>query len=517
MVSLSSISTLRGPGFALYGRLVDALSDPQRRYRTVAGLALVYGLVWAAYAIVAKSSQGLNADMAEMLVWSRELGLGYPKHPPLLAWVLAVWFAVFPLADWAYYLLSGLTLGAGLYAAFLAAGIWLDGAKRAAVPFVLALIPFYNFLGLKFDQNSALIPLWGLTIWAFMRSIEDRRLLYAALAGLFAAAAMLTKYWSAFLVLSLALAVLADRRRSAYFRSPAPWITVLVGALAVAPHAYWLWRESFPPLTWVATRRVSASAWDALRSLGEYSFGTLAYAGVAIVVVLLFVRPSAAAFRDGLCPRDSDRRTAAIAFWGPILVPIAVALGSGTNLLSLWNIPALNLLPVMLFGSPKLTVTRDQVARIAGVAAVVPLIALLAAPVVAFATLRTGVENDAAYARPAAAAVEAAWKRMTAQPLKVLAGPFGLVSTAAAYLPDRPATFADFSSYLSPWLQPDRMGRDGMAIVCPVRDQWCTDSMRILTQQAGGGQQSEIELTPRWLGFAGSPQRFAIGIVPPRP
>jgi hypothetical protein len=41
--------------------------------------------------------------------------------------------------------------------------------------------------------------------------------------------------------------------------------------------------------------------------------------------------------------------------------------------------------------------------------------------------------------------------------------------------------------------------------------------MRILTQQAGGGQQFEIELTPRWLGFAGSPQRFAIGIVPPRP
>ena len=56
--------------------------------------------------MIAKSAQDLNADMAEMVVWTRELALGYPKHPPLLAWILWAWFKVFPLADWAYLLLA---------------------------------------------------------------------------------------------------------------------------------------------------------------------------------------------------------------------------------------------------------------------------------------------------------------------------------------------------------------------------------------------------------------------------
>ena len=198
-------------------RLVDALCDPARRHRAMIALAAAYGIAWAVYAVIAKSSQDLNADMAEMVIWAHEPALGYPKHPPLLAWIFAGWFAVFPQADWAYYLLSGVTLGAGLTFAFMLAGAWLDGEKRAAVPFLLAAIPFYNFIGLKWDQNSALIPLWALTMWAFMRSLDTRHPGWAVLTGLAGAAALLTKYWSVFLIAGIALAALFDRRRNAYF------------------------------------------------------------------------------------------------------------------------------------------------------------------------------------------------------------------------------------------------------------------------------------------------------------
>ena len=70
---------------------------------------LGYGALWFVYGVIAKSSQDLNADMAEMVVWTRELALGYPKHPPLLAWILWAWFKIFPLADWAYILLAVVT------------------------------------------------------------------------------------------------------------------------------------------------------------------------------------------------------------------------------------------------------------------------------------------------------------------------------------------------------------------------------------------------------------------------
>jgi hypothetical protein len=69
----------------------------------------------------------------------------------------------------------------------------LDGEKRAAVPFRLAAIPFYNFVSLKLDHNAALVPLWALTTWAFMRSLDTRRIGWAVLFGLAASASLLTK------------------------------------------------------------------------------------------------------------------------------------------------------------------------------------------------------------------------------------------------------------------------------------------------------------------------------------
>src|SRR6476469_7264940 len=107
-------------------RLVEGLADPARRRRTALVFALGYGALWFVYGVIAKSSQDLNADMAEMVVWTREPALGYPKHPPLLAWILFVWFKVFPLADWAYLLLAVVTVSAGIFLAIELCSEWLS-------------------------------------------------------------------------------------------------------------------------------------------------------------------------------------------------------------------------------------------------------------------------------------------------------------------------------------------------------------------------------------------------------
>ncbi len=496
-------------------RLVDALGDPARRRRTALGLVIAYAAAWTLYGIIAKSSQDMNADMAEMVVWARELALGYPKHPPLLGWVVFAWFSVFPLADWAYTLLAVVTVSAGIYLAFELAGEWLDGEKRGAVPFLLALIPFYNFLGLKFDQNSALIPLWALAMWAFVRSLRTCHLAWAALAGLAAAGAMLVKYWSVFLAVALALAALFDRDRRAWLRSAAPWVTAGVFLLVVAPHAIWLVSENFPPIRWVATRRTAGSALDFFTSLGEYLGGTLGYAVVPLLLGLILLRPPLPAVLDTWFPRDA-RRTAALLFWIPILLPVLIALPLGTRLLSLWNAPAYNLLPVMMLGSALIVVARLSVVRMATVAVTVTVLALLASPIVAYATLKAGVENHAAYARLVMQAAEREWRATTTKPLRLVAGPFVLVSTAAFYGSDKPSTFADFSAYLSPWADDARIAREGMAILCPADFAHCLQVMANY-QAAYGGRRAELTLARRWLWFESAPARFVVATIPPRP
>jgi 4-amino-4-deoxy-L-arabinose transferase-like glycosyltransferase len=500
-----------------FAGLIDGLCDPARRRRVALGVVVAYAAVWTLYGVIAKSSQDINADMAEMVVWAREPALGYPKHPPLLAYVVKLWFSVFPFADWAFTLLAVVTVAAGVYLACELAGIWLVGAKRAAVPFLLMVIPFYNFLGLKFDQNSALIPLWALAMWSFLRSLQSGHAGWAALAGLAVAAAMLTKYWSVFLVAALALAALADHRRGAYFRTAAPWVTAFVFVLIVLPHAVWLVQENFPPLTWITSRRGANSVADLLRSFAVYIGGTVGYAALSLLLVAFLFRPPHAATRDSWFVWDAIRRPATILFWTPLVLPIVASFTARTNLQSIWNAPALNLLPVMMLMSSTVVVSRIAVGRLAAIVTALTLVILACSPLVAFAILKIGVENNASYTRLAAAAAERLWRETSDRPLRLVAGPFTLASSAAFYIADEPSAYSDFSRYLSPWVDDARLAREGVAIICPADDVVCLKGMDSLAARGPAGKRTEVTLTRHWLGFDSEPRRFVIATVPPRP
>ena len=172
------------PGQALMGRfmgrlvepLLDALTDPSRRERTVVAVLMAYVGLWTLYGTLAKGSQDIHSDMSEQFALSRELAWGYPKHPPLGMAIVRVWFAVFPAADWAYYLLAMVTAGLALWIAWRLSARFLDGEKRVVGLALLTLVPFFNFHALKFNQNTVLLPLWAATTLWFLRSFETRRL-----------------------------------------------------------------------------------------------------------------------------------------------------------------------------------------------------------------------------------------------------------------------------------------------------------------------------------------------------
>jgi hypothetical protein len=215
-----------------------------------------------------------------------------------------------------------------------------------------------------------------------------------------------------------------------------------------------------------------------------------------------------------LLPHD-ERRVAAVLFWLPLLLPLLAALITGASLLSLWSTPALNLLPVMLLGSPLVVVPRIAVLRVASVITVLTLLFVAASPFVAFALLKSGVENNAAYARALMEAAEGEWHKTIDKPLKLIAGPFALVSSAAFYGRDQPSTYAHFSKYLSPWVNDERIARDGMAILCediPL----CLHFMEQVAAPFGGGRRADVTLTRRWLGSESAPKHFVILIVPPQ-
>ena len=386
-----SAMTIAGHGERLAERLTAALADPARRERWVVVVLIVYVVLWTIYAVIAKGSQDVHYDMAEQYALGQELAFGHAKHPPLVPAVVAAWFAIFPVADWAYYLLAVTTAALALWIAWRLSERFLDGEKRVVGLALLTLVPFFNFHALKFNQNTVLLPLWAGTTLFFLRSFETRNMLDAALAGVLAAAAIYGKYWSAMLLLGLGIAALTDPRRDAYFRSPAPWVTIAAGALVLAPHVAWLIANNFLPFSYAFATHSATSMLAVALSTLTYLLGAFAYVGVPVILALVALQPDRAAAHDMLWPATPERRLAVVAFWAPLLVPIVVALAARFSLTSLWTMSAWTLLPVVLLSSP-LTELKERFAPVIVAAAViVPCVMLAAAPGVAYWVHRTGV------------------------------------------------------------------------------------------------------------------------------
>ena len=89
-----------------------------------------YAATWTLYGGIVRSGQDLHPDMTELIAWSRDLSLGYLKHPPLAAWLVLVWFSILPLTDSSYYMLAMLMPTIALWIVWRLSADYLELDKR---------------------------------------------------------------------------------------------------------------------------------------------------------------------------------------------------------------------------------------------------------------------------------------------------------------------------------------------------------------------------------------------------
>ena len=496
-----------------FERFADALADPPRSHAAAAALIFGYVLLWWVYALIAKGSQDIHFDMGEIVSWSLIPAYGYPKHPPFPAWVAAAWFAVFPYADWAFYLLSTVSIGIALWFVWLIAARYVDGHKRAVALTLLMVTPGFNLQPLKFNSNALLIPVWAAASYCFLRSFAERNLLWGAIAGVAAAIAMLTKYWSIFLILGFMAAAIAHPKRWDYLRSPAPWASVAAGALVFAPNIVSIFAYDFRQFGYATGSHTVMSLSVLLDSFANYFGGVLFLAG-GLALMVLACRPNGAAVRDMLLPRAADRRMLAIATWTALLVPVLMALALRTRLATLWTLPMWPMLPALLLSARGLQTTRNAAAGALAAACAFPLIAILLSPAIAYFIHRDGVPNHATHYRQIAAAVEQAWRDATPAPLRLFGSDTTIANGAGFYLRGKPLRIDIGGPQDTPWADDARIAREGIALACGTDDAIC---MYFLARYAGdAARRTGVTLSRSYFGVADTPARYTIAIVPPK-
>jgi 4-amino-4-deoxy-L-arabinose transferase-like glycosyltransferase len=518
---------------ARVGQVLDALSDPKRRGRTVIGLLAAYWAVWTVYAVVAKASQDFHFDMGEMVAWSREVTFGTPKHPPLPAWLVGAWFSVFPLTTWAYDLFAVANATVALWIAFMVSTRYLDGAKNAVGLAFLTLVPFLNFHALKFNANSAMMPWWGLTTWLFLRSFEtppsragerksmappslaEGRVGAAALAGVAAAGAMMTKYWSVVLLAALVIGAASDPRRKFYFGTAVPFVTVAAGAVALSPHLAWLYLHDFGTFGY-ALESHPGTVLEAFVSGVGYVAGALGYAIVPILLTGIAARPAPADIADMLWPGDARRRLAVIIFFLPLVLPALMAVVTAEKVVSLWAMASMTLLPVVLLSSPRIVIPRVAAVRILAIAMAFPVLAVLVAPVVALVTHFKQIPNYGAQYSLIADAAGKVWHDTTDLPLRVVGSYDNVLNGSVFYFPDRPSTFEIVTPALTPWTDEGRIARQGVLLYCPVSENRCMKALKARAAAAPQGRRVEVDISRTFLGIPGPVTRYAIVAIPPQ-
>lgn len=502
-------------GFAetrLYGR------DPGL---TLAAVLALFVAAWMAFFAVAYVNIGLHPDVMEVYELSRHLAWGYPKHPPLMALIGFLWLQVFPLTHWSMALLALLNSGFALWYIALVARLYLPADRSIVIVLLLMLTPIFQFNAIRFNANMVLLALWPLATYCFLRSMETRRFAWALAAGGTAALAMLGKYYSVFLIAGFAAAAIATRPGRIYLASSAPWFSALAGLVVLAPHLVWLATHQMSPFTYAMEVHGGYSAFGAWREALVFVLGSAAYLVAPVVAWLIMMRahlvgaPLRNVLRDMV--RLPDRMTPlAIIFAVSVLAPALTAIVLHTDMPSIWAVPGIFMAIIILVGLARPDIARFDTVNLAGMIAVLTVLAIVLAPAYAWYRNDHPHEWGRNFYRGAAAEIIGAWRRSQKGPLRYVGGAEELALAASFYGEDHPDVARDLTFDWMVKRQPAQMPREGIAMACFSDDDNCLTRMMEIAAEVPQATASAHKLHSVWNGRTGAAAAIKIMIVPPR-
>ena len=482
--------------------------------RLVALLLIGHVLIWTIYAVVARSSGAVHHDMMEAWTWGKQFQLGYYKHPPFYAWVAGLWFQVLPRQDWSFYLLSATNAGVGLAGVWFLAGRLLPSQARIAAVLLLMLVPSYGFLAINFNANSILLAVWPWTAYFFLRSLQTRRLHDGVLFGALAAVALLSKYFSLFLLTACFAASLLHPQAQKYYRSRAPYAAVVVMAALLAPHAWWVVEHDLQTIKYAMDKLDYSPHLARLRAVQ----GLLSYPlfwGLPLLGLVAAFRGEAARLvlhgHAGLLRRDR-LWIGALAF-GPFLLTVLSGTLGHAKTSTNFMIPVFFMVPIALATTGG-EINRARLAVIGRVAAGVLAAALLASPIVAVANFMSLVDMASEPRRELGVEATRLWHEAFVAPLRIVAGSLASGRSISFYAEDGPDEFIQLRYDLAPWVTPSRLAREGLLIACQAFDAGCLESGRAAAAVPGGRHET-VALEHKFLWWKDMPMKFEIFMVPP--
>jgi 4-amino-4-deoxy-L-arabinose transferase-like glycosyltransferase len=420
--------------------------------------ALVLGLVPALV------SSAPTLDVAESLSWGQHWLIGTHKHPPMPAWLLALFQYVFPSPIAGPFVLSQLAVATTYWLAYRTARQFFNEIEAAAATLLLAGSIYMTAASIEFNHNVLQLPFWAAAVLFYVKLRKEPHNVRSWLGlGLICGAGLYVKYSYLLLLLILLVMALADRTMRRCFRSPYPYLAAAVALVLLLPHLVWVAHSDYAPLQYAAMRSASvhpllpvAGRFQPLVFLGEqfiYNMGVLAIPVVARIGLLNSA--------SGPAIDEGDRRLIRVVTFAPVLATTAMFLAAGRGANGMWATPMFTTLGLWVVAEfPRCWTMRD-VWKLFIIGLAIVAIAGAALAIDVQYLLRGIIEPRMWPMREIAGKADGFWHAQSGKPLRIVGGDPWLADLVSAGDTERPFVLIENSFGLSPWLSPSDLRREG--------------------------------------------------------
>lgn len=480
----------------------------------LAVLLAVHVLLWTWVGVSSRSNFDEPGDMVEAYVWAQGWQWGYFKHPPLSAWVTGLWFAVLPESHLGFSLLAALNGAVGLAGLAVLAAEFVPRRWVLLAVAVASLAPGLTTLAMRFNANAILISTWPWAMALFVRLMQRGRTRDAVLCGAVCALALLGKYFSALLLLSLlATALWVPAWRARLLTAPAA-VALMSFALCLAPHGAWLLAQTQGPLQYAQAAAGQNSAGVSLMRALHFALAQCVFPLLALFAfrfALVGPARSGAFVQAATGPLRPRNEIVWLLAMLPIVATMLATVATGARTAWVWGLAIAAGLALLAASRAHAAGAALDLKRLWRVLGVVWLAIALLSPLWWQARAALGVPSVAEPRAELAQALQNAWQTEVGGPLPWVSGTRALAASTAFYASSHPRYWSLWDQHLeTPWADNGDILERGAIIVCASGDADCRQRAQVWS-----AEPRSITVAKSARGFDFAPRQYVFYLLAP--
>jgi len=243
--------------------------------------------IFAIYTFFYNGTLPLNVDESYYWLWSLNPQLGYYDHPPMIAFMIKIFTAIFGDSEAGVRSVTVFCMSVSLFFVYkLSLELTRCETTAFLTAFILSLLPFAQMGSVITTPDSPLSLFWSMSLYFSYKVIFYKEKKYFIYAGISIGCMMLSKYTSILFIATLFVYIIFFDRKiffNRYF-----WISILIAFIVVSPMVYWNYMNDWISFNFQYSHGTSSNFMLNYKKFFEFIGGNfLVFTPILMIVIII--------------------------------------------------------------------------------------------------------------------------------------------------------------------------------------------------------------------------------------